>query len=130
MVTLRPFKQSRQALEEAVDDLVLAVLAHREVDVVTAEVSMPNSEACSTVRRTWAVSKNSLAGTQPAVQAGSADLVALDDGDVEPRGGSVECGGVASGASSDHDDIELLDLVCTAFPFSLVRANPRGSLMF
>jgi hypothetical protein len=51
-------------------------------------------------------------GHATTVQARSTHLVALDDCDVKTGGSTVEGGGVASGPSSDHDHIELLDLVC------------------
>ena len=53
-----------------------------------------------------------LGGHATAVQARTSYLVALDDRDVKTGGRTVEGGGVTSGSSSDHDHIELLDLVC------------------
>jgi hypothetical protein len=45
------------------------------------------------------------------VQARTADLVPLNEGDVETGRGSVEGGGVSTGTSSDNHYIELLDIV-------------------
>jgi hypothetical protein len=52
-----------------------------------------------------------LGGDATAVQARAADLVALNEGDVETGRGSVEGGGVSTGTSSDNHYIELLDIV-------------------
>ena len=61
-----------------------------------------------------------LGGHAAAVQARSPDLVALDDGDVKPGRSTVEGGGVAAGATSNDDNIELLGLVSHVLSFNLV----------
>ena len=43
-----------------------------------------------------------------AVQAGAADLVLLDDGDVETGQPATQGSGVAGGTAADNHDIELL----------------------
>ena len=68
---------------------------------------MPKVSACCTVRKTLAVSRYSLAGMQPSVQARAADLVLLDHGDLEAGRGAVERGGIAPRPAPDDDDVEL-----------------------
>ena len=63
---LPPLHQPGEALEQLVDHLVLAALADGEVDRCGwPRRWTPNSLAPATVRKTEAVSRNSLAGMQP-----------------------------------------------------------------
>ena len=71
-------------------------------------ISKPNSAAPSSVRCTCALSSSSLAGMQPTLQAGAAELALLDDGDVEPGRRAVQRRGVAAGTATDDDDVEVL----------------------
>ena len=63
-VTLRPFSSPERPLKSRSTISFLRFWLTEKSTVVPLVV-MPNSAACSTVRRTCAVSKNSLAGTQP-----------------------------------------------------------------
>ena len=99
-------QQTREPLEELVDDLVLAVLARRELDDglarLYAELLRP-----PTVRNTDAVSRNSLAGTQPLCKQVPADLVLFDHGYGQTGGCAVEGGRVPARAAADDDDVVL-----------------------
>ena len=103
---LAPLEQARQPLEQLVDDRVLAVLAHREVERhrgdADAELLGPLDRAVH-----GGGLEKLLGRDAAAVQAGPAHLVPLDDGDGQPRGGAVERGGVAPRPAADHDDVEL-----------------------
>ncbi len=103
---LAPLEQSRQALEQLVHHGVLAVLADREVERHRGDA---DAELLGALDR--AVHRGRLeellGRDAAAVQAGPADLVPLDDGDGQPRGGAVERGGVAARSAADHDDVEL-----------------------
>src|ERR1019366_681368 len=111
-------------LEEAIHDFVLAVLAHGEIDrrsfgrdAELRSVLDGATDVCSF--------EELLGRDASAVQAGSPDLVALDQGHVQPGRRSVEGGGVATGATSDDDYIELLGLVSHGLSFNLV-VKPLG----
>jgi hypothetical protein len=56
-----------------------------------------------------------------AVKTGSTDLVALDQGDVETGGGTVESSGVTTWSPSDYNYIELLDLVRHGLSLQIVE---------
>ena len=105
---LAALQQSRQAPEELVDHRVLAGLADGEVDGRRAGTGADPELAGPGHRPVDGGRLEELLGRHAAaVQAGPADLVPLDDGDVEPGGGAVEGGGVATGAAADDDDVEL-----------------------
>ena len=95
-------------------------LAHREVDLHTscrdAEV-VRVFQGASHVRGL----EELLGRHAAAVQARPTDLVALDEGDVEPGRRAVEGGGVATGSPSDYDYIELLDLVRHGLSLQIVE---------
>jgi hypothetical protein len=55
------------------------------------------------------------------VKTGSTDLVALDQGDVETGGGTVESSGVTTWSPSDYNYIELLDLVRHGLSLQIVE---------
>ena len=107
---LAALEQPGQALVELAHDGVLAVLAHGEVDRHPGHV---DAELLGALDRPVDRGRlEELLGRDAApVQAGAADLVPLDDGDGEARGGAVERGGVAAGTTADHDDVELV-LAC------------------
>ena len=67
-----------------------------------------------------------LGGNAAAVQARATDLVALDDGDVEPGRRAVEGGRVAAGSAADDDDIELLDLASHDVSLRFDSESPAG----
>jgi len=83
----------------------LAGLAHGEVEARLLVV-MPNSPAPETERQTAAVSRNSLAGTQPRCRQVpptlSRSTIATDSPGRRRRGGRVP-----AGTTADHDDVEL-----------------------
>ena len=107
---LAALQEPRESLEETIHDLALASLADREVHRdprgLDAKVLRVLDGAVHVGRL------QELLGRHAApMQAGAADLVALDDRDIEPGGRPVEGGRVAAGPSADHDHVELLDLV-------------------
>jgi hypothetical protein len=54
------------------------------------------------------------------VQARPADLVALNESDVQTGSGAVEGGGISTGSSSDYNHIELLDLVSHGLSLQII----------
>ena len=66
-----------------------------------------------------------LGGNAAPVQARAANLVPLDEGDVESGRRAVEGGCVAAGPAADDDDIELLDLVSHDVSLRLTE-SPAG----
>ena len=104
---LAALDQAGEALPEAVDDLLLAGLAHREVDDrlarVDAELLGPGDVAVDGRRLQELLGRDAT-----PVQAGAAHLVLLHEGDVQTDGRAVQGCGIAAGATSDHREIELL----------------------
>ena len=68
MVIFFDFMKPREALDDAVDDLLLAGLRRLTKFTTGALDSMPNSAAWATCRWTAAVSRNALAGMQPRLR--------------------------------------------------------------
>ncbi len=83
---LAPLEQALEPLPQLVDDLLLAGLGDRPKSRRARRRGRRTPWRRPPCRYTAAVSSSSLAGMQPTVQAGAADLVLLDQGDVEPGG--------------------------------------------
>ena len=127
IVTLRPVRSPDEPLEQPVDDLLLAALADREVG---RDLARREPELVGVLERPVDVGglQELLRGHAAAVQARPADLLALDDRDVEPRRGAVEGGGVAAGAPADDDDVvvRLLRGHAASFPVG-PSSDPRSA---
>src|SRR5439155_26050174 len=109
-----------EALPQLIDDLLLSGLAggevHRGLVGLDAELLGAGDGAVD------GGGLEELLGRDAApVQASAADLLLLDHGDVEAGGGAVQGGGVAPGASTDHDHVELFGRTTTS------RGLMRGS---
>ena len=107
---LAALEQPGQALVELAHHGDLAVLAHREVDRHPGHV---DAELLGVLDRPVDRGRleEFLGRDATTVQAGTADLVPLDNGDGEARCGAVERSGVAAGTTANHDDVELV-LAC------------------
>jgi hypothetical protein len=99
-------EQPGEATGEAVDDALLAVLGDRQVETGRlgehAEVLRALDGAAD--RRGL---EEGLGGDAADVEAGAADLVALDQRDVESGRRPVERRGIAAGTTAHDDDVEV-----------------------
>ena len=107
-----------EALDDPVDDLLLAGLGGGEVDDrgarLDAELGGVGDVALHGRRL-----QERLGRDAPAVQARAAHDVHLDDGDVEARRGGVQRGAVPAGSAADDDEIEVAP--------SVLRVHKRRS---
>ena len=105
-VTLRPFSSvSSPRVRRSITCCLRAWLARRSS--VGWPASTPNSLAAPTTRSTSAVCSSSFAGMHPTWRQVPPDLRLLDHRDVETGRRAVQRGGVATGAATKHDDIEV-----------------------
>ena len=95
---------------ELVDDLTLAGLGNGEVNL---DALGGNTEGGRVLEGATNVGRleELLGGNAPTVEARAANLVTLNQSDVQPCGGAIEGSGVATGASANDNNIELLNLV-------------------
>ncbi len=103
--------QTGKPLIELVDDLVLTVLADRELDDGLAGVDPELLRALDAAEERRRL-EELLRGHTAAVKAGAANLVLLDNGHREAGGGPVQRRGVASRAATYDDDVVLRRFSC------------------
>ena len=104
-------QQARQPAEQLVHDLLLALLADRELDR-RLRLVRPGRDAEAGGRAHGAADggrlQERLGRHAAAVQAGATHLVELHEADGEPGGGAVEGGGVPTRSTPDDDHVEVL----------------------
>ena len=104
---LAVLQQTRQALEQRLDHAVLASHGRGHVDRGIAGL---DAELLGPAHRPDHVARleQGLGRDAATVEAGATDLVLLDEGDVQACGRAVEGGGVATGTTTDDDDVKVL----------------------
>ena len=95
------------ALDEAVDDLLLATLSHAEVDGGRARLDAELGGVGDVAVHRCGLEER-LGGDAATVEAGPPEGVFLDDRHPHARRCGIERGAVATGASTDDDEIELI----------------------
>ena len=121
VVTLRPLSKPDRPLNSLFTTAFLRSWLTREVERHRGDVDAELLGALD--RAVHGGRLEELLGRDAAaVQAGPADLVPLDDGDGQPRGGAVERGGVAARSAADHDDVELF----LGWPSPVLFLSSRG----
>ena len=101
--------QALQALVHLGDDAVLVSADGGHVDAVQLGLDAQGPSLTDGIGRLSGV-QDGLGGNAPAVEAGAADLVSLDEGDLETQLGPAQCCGVAARASAQDDHV--VDGVC------------------
>jgi hypothetical protein len=100
-------KQSRETLEQNINNFVLSILAHRKINSNGAGAK---SEVRSVFNRAIDVRRfqKFFRWYTTAVQARATYFVTLDERNVQSRGCSIERSGVTAWPPTNDDDIKLL----------------------
>ena len=104
---LAPLEQGLETLRQPIDHLLLAHQARGEVERRLARVDPELLRVAHRPQHLGGL-QQLLRRDAASVQAGAADPGLLDHGDPEAGGGAVERGGVPTGPTAQHHDVEVL----------------------